>query len=141
MCPLFRKLIIVLLKVNFFVCCRCLKYLSTRGSLLEVNHCAVMGHSDIFLQRVDTQYAVILMVQGRAHPYLVLLCKKDESGLALSQGHSGASLCLLGPRDNLGSPPVSVLVFLLPVAEMCFGSREKVRNSEVGSEGSCPTFY
>lgn len=117
------------------------KYLSTRDCLLEVNHCAVMGHSDIFLQRVGTQYAMILMVQGRARRYLVLLRKKDESGLALSQGPSGASLCLLGPRDNLGSPPVSVLVFLLPVAEMCFGSREKVRNSEEESEGSYSTFY
>lgn len=109
---------------------------------MEGSNCAVMGHRDIFSQRrVGTQYAMSLTVQGRASQYLVLLWKKDESGLALSQERSGASWCLLGPRDNPGSPPVSVLLFLLPVAEMCFGSKEKVRNSEVESEGSYATFY
>lgn len=86
------------------------------------------------LPGVGTLYAMILMVHGRAHRYLLLLQKKDESGLALSQGHSGASLCLLRPRDNLGNPPVSVLMFLLPVAEMCFGSKEKVKKVRGGNQ-------
>lgn len=68
--------------------------------------------------------------------YLVFLQQKDESGLALCRKHPGAFLRLLGPRDKHGSPPVLVLVFLLPVAEMSFGRKENVRNSEVESEGT-----
>jgi len=61
------------------------------------------------------------------------LQKKDESGLALCQEHPYTSLCPIGPGNNHGNPPVVVLLFLLPVAEVGFGSKENVRNSEVES--------
>lgn len=100
-----------------FVFCRCSKYLSTRSSLLGAKHCTVM--------RLGTQSPWFLWCRAGLTGYLMLLWKKDESGLALCQEHFGAFLCLLGPRENHGSPPVVVLVFLLPVDEMSFGSKEK----------------
>ena len=64
----------------------------------------------------------------------MLLWRKDESGLSLCQEQPPA---LLGPGGYHGSPAVvSASVFLLPVAEETFGSKEKERNSEVESVGS-----